>query len=49
MQALLRLSKCIDGFNERIGWIADWMVLLSCSVSALNAAVRYAFNYSSNS
>ncbi len=48
MQSLLRLSKGIDGFNEKIGWIADWMVLLSCSVSALNAIVRYAFNYSSN-
>lgn len=34
--------------NERLGWLADWMVLLSALVSAANAAVRYGFSYSSN-
>lgn len=48
MSTLLRLSRGIDYVNERFGWIADWMVLLSCTVSALNAMVRYAFNFSSN-
>lgn len=49
MGMLLALSRAIDALNERLGWLADWMVLLSAGVSALNAAVRYAFNYSSNS
>lgn len=48
MQGLLRISRAIDGFNEKLGWLADWMVLLSAGVSALNAGVRYLFNYSSN-
>lgn len=49
LKALLALSRAIDAFNERVGWLADWMVLLSASVSAANAGVRYLFNYSSNS
>lgn len=48
LQSLLRLSRGIDSINERFGSIADWMVLLSCLVSATNAGVRYSFNYSSN-
>jgi TRAP-type mannitol/chloroaromatic compound transport system permease small subunit len=34
--------------NERVGWIADLMVLLACLVSAANAMIRYAFDDSSN-
>jgi TRAP-type mannitol/chloroaromatic compound transport system permease small subunit len=49
LRALLVLSRAIDAVNERFGWIADWMVLLSASISAANASVRYLFNYSSNS
>lgn len=49
MKIWLAFSRAIDGINERLGWFADWMVLLSASVSALNAAVRYVFHYSSNS
>ena len=48
MKPLLAVSGAIDALNERFGWIADWMVLLSCLVSAGNAAMRYTFNYSSN-
>lgn len=48
MNFLLNISKAIDWLNERAGWFADWMVLLAALVSALNAAVRYTFNYSSN-
>ena len=48
MQALLALSRVIDAVNEKLGWIADWMVLLSCLISAGNAFSRYAFSISSN-
>ena len=48
MKPWLALSAAIDALNERIGWIADWLVLLSCVISAANASSRYAFSLSSN-
>ena len=49
MEMLLRLSKLIDGLNDRFAEIAKWAVLASCVISASNALVRYLANYSSNS
>jgi TRAP-type mannitol/chloroaromatic compound transport system permease small subunit len=48
MRALLALSRVIDAINEKLGWIADALVLLSCLISAMNAFSRYAFSISSN-
>ena len=48
MNALLALSRMIDAVNDRFAWLAKWAVLASCLISALNAAVRYLANYSSN-
>ena len=48
MNALLSLSRFIDAANERLSVIADWLVLLSCIISAGNAFSRYAFSISSN-
>ena len=48
MKLCLSLSRAIDAMNQRIGTIADWLVLLSCLISAGNAFSRYAFNISSN-
>jgi TRAP-type mannitol/chloroaromatic compound transport system permease small subunit len=48
MRALLRLSKAIDRFNQIIGLVAIWLVLIACLISAGNAIMRYAFNLSSN-
>lgn len=48
MDLLLRLSGAIDKINARFGWIATWMVILACLISAGNAFVRYTINYSSN-
>jgi TRAP-type mannitol/chloroaromatic compound transport system permease small subunit len=48
MQPLLALSRAIDALNERLSWIADWLVFLSCFISAGNAFSRYAFSISSN-
>ncbi len=48
MQGLLAASRAIDWTNERIGWLAEWFVLIACLVSASNASIRYLFNSSSN-
>ena len=48
MRILLAISRIIDAFNEKLALIANWLVLLSCFISAGNAFSRYAFNISSN-
>jgi len=48
MNVLLALSRAIDAVNEKLSWIADWLVFLSCLISAGNAFSRYAFSLSSN-
>lgn len=48
MQTLLKLSRAIDALNENVGKAAIWLVLVVTLISAVNAFVRYAFNYSSN-
>ena len=48
MRILLALSRVIDAFNEKLAVIANWLVLLSCLISAGNAFSRYAFSISSN-
>jgi TRAP-type mannitol/chloroaromatic compound transport system permease small subunit len=48
MKLLLALSRAIDAVNERLSVLADWLVLLSCLISAGNAFSRYAFSISSN-
>ncbi|WP_377806514.1 TRAP transporter small permease subunit [Azospirillum sp. A29] len=48
MRRLLALSRDIDWFNERLGYIANWFVFAACMISAGNAVMRYTFNYSSN-
>lgn len=48
MQALLRISGAIDWINDRLGTLANYLVLICCAVSAGNAMIRYAFGYSSN-
>ena len=48
MAGLLTLSRLIDRMSEFVGrWVA-WLVLAAVLISALNAAVRKAFNTSSN-
>ena len=48
MKGLLRLAGTIDGISRFFAWIAAWLVLLSCLISAGNAASRYLFSLSSN-
>ena len=48
MGILLRLSRLIDALNDRLGRLANWLVLAACLISAGNAMSRYAFDLSSN-
>ena len=48
VNALLALSRAIDAMSERIGRTIYWLVLVVVLISAANATVRKAFNYSSN-
>jgi TRAP-type mannitol/chloroaromatic compound transport system permease small subunit len=48
MNALLTLSRLIDALNEKVGLVANWLVLLACFISAGNALMRYGFSLSSN-
>ena len=49
MKSLLALSAWIDRMSERIGHAIYWLVLVAVVISATNAVVRKAFNWSSNS
>jgi TRAP-type mannitol/chloroaromatic compound transport system permease small subunit len=46
---LLSISRGIDRINERVGHTLYWLILATVLISAANAVVRKAFNYSSNS
>jgi TRAP-type mannitol/chloroaromatic compound transport system permease small subunit len=48
MQSLLKLSGLIDEVNERLGKATTWLVLIVVLISAGNAVMRYAINWSSN-
>jgi TRAP-type mannitol/chloroaromatic compound transport system permease small subunit len=48
MATLLALSSRIDAISRAAGWIAEWLVLAACLISAGNATIRYLFSYSSN-
>ena len=47
MTLLLKLSQLIDWLTERVGKGAFWLILIMTLISAGNAVVRFAFNYSS--
>lgn len=48
MGFLIKISRFIDAINDRLGRVANWMVLAACLISAANAMTRYAFDLSSN-
>jgi TRAP-type mannitol/chloroaromatic compound transport system permease small subunit len=48
LQALLALSGAIDRLNRSVAHVAAALVLISCMISAGNAAMRYLFSVSSN-
>ena len=48
MNALLAFSRVVDRMNEAIGKATTWLILVVVVISAGNAVVRYAFDWSSN-
>ena len=48
MRELLKISKAIDWLNSMVGRYVIWLILASTVISGVNAAVRKAFNMSSN-
>jgi TRAP-type mannitol/chloroaromatic compound transport system permease small subunit len=48
MGGALKLSHAIDKLSTVAGYVASWLVLLACLISAGNAASRYLFSLSSN-
>jgi len=48
MQPLLKLSGVIDNINLRLGKATTWLILIVVVISAGNAVMRYAVNWSSN-
>jgi TRAP-type mannitol/chloroaromatic compound transport system permease small subunit len=48
MGFLIKISQLIDFVNDRLGWLASWLVIAACLISAANAMSRYAFDLSSN-
>jgi len=48
MQPLLKLSGWIDEINLRLGKATTWLILIVVVISAGNAVMRYAVNWSSN-
>jgi len=45
---ILAFTRAVDRASDVAGFIAKWLVLLACLVSAGNAIIRYLFSYSSN-
>lgn len=48
MNILATLSRWIDRLNAYAGRLANLMILLSCLVSAVNALIRYGYDWSDN-
>jgi len=48
VNAMLSFSRRVDALNEWVGRWVGWLVLAAVFISALNAVVRKAFNFSSN-
>jgi TRAP-type mannitol/chloroaromatic compound transport system permease small subunit len=48
MRLLLAFSAAVDRFNDWVGRIVYWAVLVAVLISAGNATVRYTFHTSSN-
>ena len=48
LKILLAVSRAIDWLNTQFAFVANWMVLLACLISAGNAGSRYLFSESNN-
>ncbi|MBR8827222.1 MAG: TRAP transporter small permease subunit [Gomphosphaeria aponina SAG 52.96 = DSM 107014] len=41
MRKLLKVSQFIDKFTDKLGWLANWLVLLTIGVGFFNVVARY--------
>jgi TRAP-type mannitol/chloroaromatic compound transport system permease small subunit len=41
MQLLLKIASAIDNFIEKLGWLINWLVLLTVGVGFYNVMARY--------
>lgn len=48
MDALIRITRWIDGLNDRFAFVAQWAIFASCAISVGNALVRYLLDTGSN-
>ena len=49
LRQAIYLAHGIDNITNLFASFAKWALVLSCLISAMNAFVRYVFDYSSNS
>lgn len=45
---IAKFTSAVDRISDAAGYLAKWLVLFACLVSAGNAVVRYLFSFSSN-
>ena len=45
---VLKFTNAIDRLSDAFGFVAKWLVMFACLISAGNATIRYLFHYSSN-
>ncbi|PSB00421.1 C4-dicarboxylate ABC transporter substrate-binding protein [Merismopedia glauca CCAP 1448/3] len=45
MRSLLKVSSAIDFFTEQLGWLINWLVLLTVGVGFYNVMVRFVGRY----
>ena len=48
MKLMLAVAQAIDAFNERVGKLTHWLILVAVLISAGNAVTRYSLDMSSN-
>ncbi|BAQ66841.1 TRAP transporter small permease subunit [Geminocystis sp. NIES-3709] len=41
IQKLLKISQIIDNFTDKLGWLSNWLVLLTVGVGFFNVVARY--------
>lgn len=41
VRSLLKFSRAIDNLSEKLGWLADWLVLLTIGVGFYNVIARF--------
>ena len=48
MKLMLAMAQAVDAFNERVGKLTHWLILVAVLISAGTAVTRYSLDMSSN-